>query len=74
MSGFGAKRKSCARPEHCRAEGFTDIRYVATVAGIPAAQALARGEFDFTTNYAPPLAISIDAGEPITILGGEHIG
>ena len=57
-----------------RAEGFTDIRYVATVAGIPAAQALARGEFDFTTNYAPPLAISIDAGEPITILGGEHIG
>ena len=57
-----------------RAEGFTDIRYVATVAGIPAAQALARGEFDFTTNYAPPLAISIDAGEPITILGGGHIG
>jgi NitT/TauT family transport system substrate-binding protein len=57
-----------------RAEGFTDIRYVATLAGIPAAQALARGEFDFTTNYTPPLAISIDAGEPITILGGEHIG
>jgi NitT/TauT family transport system substrate-binding protein len=57
-----------------RAEGFTDIRYVATLAGIPAAQALARGEFDFTTNYTPPLAISIDAGEPITILGGGHIG
>jgi NitT/TauT family transport system substrate-binding protein len=57
-----------------RAEGFTDISYVATLAGIPAAQALARGEFDFTTNYTPPLAISIDAGEPITILGGEHIG
>src|SRR5262249_17971916 len=57
-----------------RAEGFTDIRYVATLAGIQAAQALARGEFDFTTNYTPPLAISIDAGEPITILGGEHIG
>jgi NitT/TauT family transport system substrate-binding protein len=57
-----------------RVEGFTDIRYVATLAGIPAAQALARGEFDFTTNYTPPLAISIDAGEPITILGGQHIG
>jgi NitT/TauT family transport system substrate-binding protein len=57
-----------------RAEGFTDISYVATLAGIPAAQALARGEFDFTTNYTPPLAISIDAGEPITILGGDHIG
>ena len=57
-----------------RAEGFTDISYVATLAGIPAAQALARGEFDFTTNYTPPLAISIDAGEPITIVGGEHVG
>ena len=57
-----------------RGEGFTDIRYVATEAGISGALALARGEFDFTTNYAPPLAIAIDAGEPITIVGGEHVG
>ena len=60
--------------ELLRGEGFTDIRYVATEAGISGALALARGEFDFTTNYAPPLAIAIDAGEPITIVGGEHVG
>src|SRR5712671_4231019 len=60
--------------EFLRAEGFTDIRYVATDAGVPAALALARGEVDFTTNFSPPLIIAIDAGEPITIVAGEHIG
>jgi len=69
----------CIAPQYVadellRAEGFTDIRYVATDAGIPAAQSLARGEVDFTANYAPTFIIPIDAGEPITIVGGEHIG
>jgi NitT/TauT family transport system substrate-binding protein len=69
----------CIAPQYVaedllRAEGFTDIRYVATNPGISTALALARGEIDFTTNYAPPMVISIDAGEPITIVGGEHVG
>ena len=69
----------CIAPQYVaedllRAEGFTDIRYVATDPGISAALALARGEIDFTMNYAPPMVISIDAGEPITIVGGEHVG
>jgi NitT/TauT family transport system substrate-binding protein len=56
------------------AEGFTDIRYLVTDAGIPNALSLARGEVDFTANYAPTFIIAIDSGEPITIVGGEHIG
>src|SRR5712672_1023335 len=69
----------CIAPQYVadellRAEGFTDIRYVAVETGIPGALALARSEIDFTTNYTPPLIITIDAGEPITIVGGEHIG
>jgi NitT/TauT family transport system substrate-binding protein len=69
----------CIAPQYVadellRAEGFTDIRFVATDAGIPAALSLARGEVDFTANYAPTFIIPIDAGEPITIVGGEHIG
>ena len=69
----------CIAPQYVadellRAEGFTDIRYVATDAGIPAALSLARGEVDFTANYAPTFIIAIDAGEPITVVGGEHIG
>jgi NitT/TauT family transport system substrate-binding protein len=69
----------CIAPQYVadellRAEGFTDIRYVATDAGVAAALSLARGEVDFTANYAPALIMPIDAGEPITIVGGEHIG
>jgi NitT/TauT family transport system substrate-binding protein len=69
----------CIAPQYVadallRAEGFTDIQYVATDAGVPAALSLARGEVDFTANFAPTFIIPIDAGEPITILGGEHIG
>src|SRR5262250_431217 len=69
----------CIAPQYVadellRAEGFTDIRYVLTEPGTSAALALARGELDFTTNFSPPLIIAIDAGEPITIVGGEHVG
>jgi NitT/TauT family transport system substrate-binding protein len=69
----------CIAPQYVaeellRAEGFTDIRYVLTDPGIAAALALARGEIDFTTNFSPPLIIAIDAGEPITIVAGEHVG
>jgi NitT/TauT family transport system substrate-binding protein len=69
----------CVSPQYVadellRAEGFTDIRHLSTEAGVPAALSLARGEVDFTANFAPALMITIDAGEPITMLGGEHIG
>jgi NitT/TauT family transport system substrate-binding protein len=69
----------CIAPQYVadellRAEGFADIQYVATDAGIPAALSLARGKVDFTANFAPTFIIPIDAGEPITIVGGEHIG
>jgi NitT/TauT family transport system substrate-binding protein len=50
------------------------IRYVETVPGAPSALATARGEIDFTTNFSPPLIVTIDAGEPITIVGGVHVG
>ena len=69
----------CISPQYfaeelLRAEGFTDIRYVVTEPGAIAAGALARGEIDFTTNFSPPLIIAIDAGQPITIVAGQHVG
>jgi NitT/TauT family transport system substrate-binding protein len=69
----------CIAPQYVaeellRAEGFTDIRYVATESGVGASLSLARGEFDFTANYALAHVVAIDAGEPITILAGEHLG
>lgn len=69
----------CVAPQYVadallRAEGFTDIRYVQADAGAPAAHALVRGDIDFTANFSPTLIIPIDAGEPITIVAGEHVG
>jgi NitT/TauT family transport system substrate-binding protein len=69
----------CIAPQYVadellRAEGFSEIHFVATEAGKPTAQLLGHGEIDFTTNFSPPLIMAIDAGEPITLLGGEHIG
>jgi NitT/TauT family transport system substrate-binding protein len=69
----------CIAPQYVaeellRAEGFTDIRYVATESGVGASLSLARGEFDLTANYALAHVVAIDAGEPITILAGEHLG
>src|SRR5437763_17030630 len=67
----------CIAPQYVaeellRAEGFTNIIYVPTEPGTMAALALGRGEIDFTTNFSPPLIIAVDAGEPITIVAGEH--
>ena len=69
----------CIAPQYVvdellRAEGFSDINYVPTNAGAEVVRLLARREIDFTANFGPPFIISIDSGEPITILGGEHIG
>src|SRR6185369_15347030 len=69
----------CIAPQYVaeellRAEGFTDIRYVNAVPGAPSARALARGEIDFTTNFSPPLIVAVDAGEPITMVAGVHVG
>jgi NitT/TauT family transport system substrate-binding protein len=69
----------CIAPQYVadellRTEGFSEIHFVATEAGKPAAQSLGRGEIDFTANFSPPLIMAIDAGNPITLLGGEHIG
>jgi NitT/TauT family transport system substrate-binding protein len=60
--------------ELLRAEGFTDIHYVQVDPGPPSARALARGEIDFTTNFSSAFIVAVDAGAPITMLAGEHVG
>jgi NitT/TauT family transport system substrate-binding protein len=57
-----------------RAEGFSDIRYVASDAGIRQSKALASGEIDLTLHFSPPLLIPIDAGDKITMIAGVHVG
>jgi NitT/TauT family transport system substrate-binding protein len=60
--------------EFLRAEGFTDVRYLASDAGINQAKAIADGEIDLTLHFASSLLVPIDAGERITVIAGVHVG
>lgn len=69
----------CLAPQYIadallRAEGFTDIRFVETEAGIPNAKRMGQGEIDFSLNFAAPLIVAIDAGYAIKVLAGIHVG
>jgi len=59
--------------ELLRMEGFTDIRYV-EIPPSANTEAIARGKVDFAPDYAPALIPAIDAGKPITVLGGVMVG
>jgi NitT/TauT family transport system substrate-binding protein len=68
----------CIAPQYVveellRAEGFTEVRYVAVDAGRHS-ERMARGEVDFSLNFAAPLVLSIDAGDPVTVVSGVHSG
>jgi NitT/TauT family transport system substrate-binding protein len=70
--------------ELLRVEGFTDIRYVdVTEAHVRRADAansgnipdmIAHGEIDFGREFAPGLVLGMNAGAPVTVLSGLHLG
>jgi len=70
----------CVAPQYVayellRAEGFTDIRYIRYPStAINAPEAIARGEIDFGSNFAPVLVTALDRGLPVTALGPVHVG
>ena len=59
--------------ELLRTEGFTDIRYVDIAPG-GVNEAITRGTVDFALNFPVFFLPAIDAGQPITVLAGVHIG
>jgi len=68
----------CLAPQYVseellRAEGFTDIRYV-EVGNFAIGPAIGRGEADFSTGFAIDPIQAIDAGAPIVVLAGVHVG
>src|SRR6266446_3278390 len=59
--------------ELLRAEGFTDVRYVDTSADDLSA-AIADRKVDFALDFPVLFAPGIDAGKPVTVLAGVHVG
>jgi NitT/TauT family transport system substrate-binding protein len=60
--------------ELLRAEGFTDIRYIEKDVGPPAFRALASGGGDLSAGVLLGFITQVDAGAPIVILAGIHVG
>ncbi len=68
----------CVAPQYIvgellKAEGFSDITYV-KLPVTDVSKALASGEVDISLYFVGDLVIQLDAGDPITLLGGVHVG
>jgi len=75
---FARSAAICHAPQYIaedllRAEGFTHIQYVVRPPAVLAAT-LGRGEFDFSLHFSAPSIVAIDAGDPLAILAGVHVG
>jgi len=58
-----------------KAEGFTDVQYLKNPGATKAIErALASGEADINMHFAAPLIMRVDAGDPIVLLAGGHVG
>jgi hypothetical protein len=58
-------------------EGFTEVHYVAADPAkmtLSTYQQCTAGGIDLSTTFAPPSIIQVDAGAPIVLLGGVHVG
>ena len=74
---FSRNPAICLAPSYVaellRAEGFTDIRYV-DLSAVGQFAALGRGEIDFSGGFALNHVKAIDAGVPLVVLAGVHVG
>jgi NitT/TauT family transport system substrate-binding protein len=69
----------CQAPQYVaedllRSEGFTEVRFIAKPSPAEIGKALASSEVDINLHFAGPLVLGLDAGDPIVVLAGSHIG
>src|SRR5215468_1182038 len=69
----------CQAPQYVaeellKTEGFTEVHYVEKQGSKGIESALASGEADINMNFAAPAILRLDAGDPVVMLAGGHIG
>lgn len=72
-------RSICQVPQYVakellRGEGFTDVQYLEREGSVGNYEALASGEAQISMTFVTPLLTRIDAGDPIVMLAGGHVG
>jgi NitT/TauT family transport system substrate-binding protein len=60
--------------EFLRGEGFAEVQYVKKPQPLDNTKGVAAGEADFSMQFSGPLIIQVEAGEPIVMLAGVHVG
>jgi NitT/TauT family transport system substrate-binding protein len=70
---------TCRSPEWVaeellRTEGFTDVQYIPVSGTQGVERTLASGETDIGGHFAAPVILRVEAGDPVVMLGGEHVG
>jgi NitT/TauT family transport system substrate-binding protein len=60
--------------EFLPAEGFTDVQDVRMASGALSPKAVVAGDIDIALNFSGPLITRVDAGDPLVILAGIHVG
>jgi NitT/TauT family transport system substrate-binding protein len=60
--------------ELLQSEGFTDVQYIKKEGTAWLYKSLASGEADINMAFVAPFIIQVDAGDPIVLLGGVHVG
>src|SRR5712691_6016420 len=69
----------CVAPEYMaeellQAEGFTEVQYVKHESLLAKQTALAAGEVDLTLHFSVPFLLQLEAGAPLVLLAGVHVG
>jgi NitT/TauT family transport system substrate-binding protein len=55
-------------------EGFTEVQYVKQATDAEKGPALASGEVDLTQFFSAPFLLRVEAGDPLVLLAGVHVG
>jgi NitT/TauT family transport system substrate-binding protein len=69
----------CQAPQYMadellRAEGFSDVQWIPKPGAIGISEALASGAADMNNHFVAPSLMRVEAGDPVVILGGLHVG
>ena len=69
----------CVAPQYIaeellKAEGFSDVQYVTSSSGVGTYRDMAAGNVDISMAFVAPFILQVDAGIPIVLLGGVHVG
>lgn len=69
----------CVAPQYIaedllKTEGFTDVQYVQVSTGVGTYQDMVAGKLDMSMAFVAPFILQVDAGIPVVLLGGVHVG